>query len=167
MNFDNHGKLNKQEVLKMFTFTDVNGLQVNLFFEPNHKVSCQHVLVLVKRHDQYLCTIHKKRGVEFPGGKVEKNETVEEAAAREVWEETGVRISTPQWLAYYEVLDKTPFCKTVFIAEAVEEEQVPIDEETIGKLWLTEQELFNQPKLSFYMRDEGMAKILEYAHAKW
>lgn len=148
----------------MHTFIDMNGLQVDLYFEQRPTVQCGHVLVLVKQQDKWLCTIHKRRGVEFPGGKVEAGETIEQAAIREVAEETGVIITNPQWFAYYEVHDTIPFCKTVCIAELSSQGPVPNDDETIGKLWLTEQQIFEQPKLSFYMRDEGMKKIIERAN---
>ncbi|CAM5613392.1 Putative 8-oxo-dGTP diphosphatase YtkD [Lysinibacillus sphaericus] len=48
---------------------------------------------------QRLCTIHKRRGVEVPGGKVEPGETLEQAAVREVFEETGVHVKNLQWFA--------------------------------------------------------------------
>lgn len=147
----------------MHTFRDMNGLQVDLYFEQRPTAQCGHVLVLVKQQDKWLCTIHKRRGVEFPGGKVEAGETLEQAAIREVAEETGVVITNPQWFAYYEVHDTTPFCKTVFIAQLSSQGPIPNDDETIGKLWLTEQQIFEQPKLSFYMRDEGMKKIIAQA----
>ena len=35
------------------------------------------------------------------------------------------------------------------------------DYETEGVLWLTEEELWQQPNLSFYMRDAGMKKMLQ------
>ncbi|HJH10428.1 MAG TPA: NUDIX domain-containing protein [Metalysinibacillus jejuensis] len=147
----------------MYSFIDVNGLQVDLYLNEQPTKTCGHVLVLVKKDDKWLCTVHKRRGVEFPGGKVELNETSVQAAKREVYEETGVVITQPQWFAYYEVHDTIPFCKTVFIAEVIEERAVPYDEETIGKKWLTKAALFNEPNLSFYMRDEGMQKIIERA----
>ena len=86
----------------MVTFTDENGLQVDLYFGlQQYIVRPQHVLVIVKHHNHYLCTIHKKRGIEFPGGKVEKGETLQQASIREVLEETGVQINALEELGYY------------------------------------------------------------------
>ena len=33
--------------------------------------------------------------------------------------------------------------------------------ETIDRLWLAEEELFNHQNLSFYMQDDGMKKMLQ------
>lgn len=146
----------------MFSFQDLNGFQVDLSFtEGEFTVEPKHVLVLLKHEGKWLCTIHKHRGVEFPGGKLEPGETLEEAAVREVFEETGVRVKNLQWFAEYAVHDDTLFCKTVFTAQFASQEDIAFDLETSGMTWLTDNELAEHPNLSFYMKDEGMQKMLE------
>ena len=53
----------------------------------------RHVLVVLKHNGKWLLTRHSVRGVEFPGGKAEDGETIEEAVIRETIEETGVTIT--------------------------------------------------------------------------
>nr|WP_295971261.1 nucleoside triphosphatase YtkD [uncultured Bacillus sp.] len=77
-----------------------------------------HVLVICRFYHQWLLTKHKLRGWEFPGGKREPGETLEEAAVREVEEETGAHIKTMQFISEYEVTnEEESFVKAVFYAE--------------------------------------------------
>ncbi|MGE7675595.1 NUDIX domain-containing protein [Lysinibacillus sp. NPDC094403] len=146
----------------MFSFTDLNGLQVDLsFIRGELDIEPKHVLVLLKHENKWLCTIHKRRGVEVPGGKQEPGETLEQAAVREVFEETGVHVKNLKWFAEYAVHDDILFCKTVFTAQFVGQEDIEFDLETSGMLWLTDEEFAQHPNLSFHMRDEGMKKMLE------
>ena len=146
----------------MFSFQDLNGFQVDLSFTRGElTIESKHVLVLLKHQNKWLCTIHKRRGVEFPGGKVEPGETLEEAAVREVFEETGVRVKNLKWLAQYIVHSDSLFNKTVFTAQFVTQETIEFDLETSGMLWLTDEQLKDHQHLSFYMKDEGMKKMLE------
>lgn len=146
----------------MFSFTDLNGFQVDVSFtRGKFTMASKHVLVFLKHENKWLCTLHKRRGVEFPGGKLEHGETLEEAAIREVFEETGVHVKNLQWFAEYVVHDDCLFCKTVFIAQFAGQEEIAFDLETSGMTWLTDEELASHPNLSFYMKDEGMQKMLE------
>lgn len=146
----------------MFTFEDLRGCKVELSFTPNtFQVASKHVLILVQREGKWLTTIHKERGTEFPGGKVEPNETLEQAAIREVYEETGVRVKDVAWFAEYAVHAEPLFSKTVFTASFHAQEPLPADYETIGMAWLTEEEIFRSSPLSFYMQDEGMKMLLQ------
>ena len=146
----------------MFSFQDLNGFHVDLSFVKGElAMESRHVLVLLKHQNKWLCTIHKRRGVEFPGGKVEPGETLEEAAVREVFEETGVCVKNLQWFAQYVVHGENLFNKTVFTAQFASQEKITFDLETSGMLWLTDEQLKNQQNLSFYMKDEGMKKMLE------
>ncbi len=146
----------------MFTFIDENGFFVDLSFKKGQfKVSPKHVLVMVNNNDKWLCTIHKRRGVEFPGGKVEPGETLEDAAVREVYEETNVHITDIKWFADYLVHSIEPFCKAVYTGRVAAIDPFIGDHETMGMLWLTTEELLNYPNLSFYMRDAGLKKMLQ------
>ncbi|UED79428.1 NUDIX domain-containing protein [Lysinibacillus sp. CD3-6] len=146
----------------MFSFTDLNGFQVDLSFTRGElEVEPRHVLILLKHKNKWLCTIHKRRGVEVPGGKVEPGETLEQAAVREVFEETGVHVKNLRWFAEYAVHGDQLFCKTVFTAQFVSQDKVEFDLETSGMVWLTDEEFANHPNLSFHMKDEGMQKMLE------
>ncbi len=146
----------------MFTFIDENGLQVVLRFDEGpFEVEPRHVLALVKYEDKWLCTEHYKRGIEFPGGKQEEGETLMEAAIREVYEETQVKVKDARWFAYYVVYDEIPFCKAVFTASVDQIEEFVGEYETLARYWLTEEELLSHPNLSFYMRDDGVKKMLQ------
>mgnify|MGYP006377002743 FL=1 len=146
----------------MFTFIDLNNVQVDMSFEKGqYEIEPKHVLVVVKNGDYYLCSIHKERGVEFPGGKLEKGETLQAAAIREVLEETNVKIKNVQELCHYIVRDEKPFCKVVFSAQLDEELSEHFDYETSGRVWLTEEQLTQHENLSFYMKDAGMNRILQ------
>jgi 8-oxo-dGTP diphosphatase len=146
----------------MFTFIDENGCKVVLSFENvPFEIEPMHVLVFVFHEGKWLCTIHKKRGVEFPGGKVEPGETLEEAAIREVYEETAVHISDLKWFAHYIVHEHKPFCKAVFTGKVERIDEFIEENETLGMTWLTSKELENHPNLSFFMKDDGMKMMLQ------
>src|ERR1043166_1390291 len=54
------------------------------------EVAC---VVIQNKNQEYLLVYNKKHGKwQFPGGKLEKGETPEAAAHREIWEETNLLI---------------------------------------------------------------------------
>ncbi|WP_277586201.1 NUDIX domain-containing protein [Psychrobacillus antarcticus] len=155
----------------MISFQDLNGYDVKLTFEQGFfSIPSKHVLVVAKYKDKWLLTKHPKRGLEFPGGKVEKGETLLKAAIRETKEETNVDIVMLEWLAEYMVLDNIPFCKTVYIAEVGYINKDKTNFETEGALWLSSEELTQSECLSFHMKDNGMKAILKKVNeieTKW
>lgn len=146
----------------MFFFTDLNGTQVTLSFEPNSfSIPAKHVLVLANRENNWLMTRNPRRGLEFPGGKVEEGESLIEAVRRETREETGATLTDIEWFAEYVVHDKVPFRKVVFLARVSQLHDIDKSFETDGRKWLTVEEFNQSSELSFHMKDLGMKKMIE------
>lgn len=100
----------------MKTFFDITGNKVELCFnEEAFQEEARHVLVICQLGEGWVLTKHKIRGLEFPGGKMESGETLEETARREVYEETGAEISELRRMGAYRVTEANgSFVKTIF-----------------------------------------------------
>ncbi|XJZ26579.1 RNA deprotection pyrophosphohydrolase [Bacillota bacterium Lsc_1132] len=100
----------------MEKFFDCFGNEIEFTFTKNcFQQEARHILVMTETEDGWVLTNHKVRGLEFPGGKAEKGETLEEAARREVYEETGALLDALIWVGEYRVNDPVhPFVKAVF-----------------------------------------------------
>ncbi len=140
-------------------YKDLNGCVCCLFFEKGQsQIDSRHVLVIGKHNGKWLLTRHSVRGLEFPGGKAEPGESLEQAAKREVYEETGASVNSLEWLAEYTVYTDKPFSKTVFTA--VIEDMAEVEwMETDGPILVAE--LLIDENYSFLMRDAGMEAIIE------
>ncbi|WRP05823.1 nucleoside triphosphatase YtkD [Rossellomorea aquimaris] len=141
----------------MEQFIDENGKRVELSFEKGRfQQESHHVLILCRYKENWLLTRHKKRGLEFPGGKREKGETLEEAAIRETYEETGGVIKLPLCIGEYKVYDHSPFIKTIFFAEAegiISKEDYLETEGAV--LWNGDfSNIRDDPSFSFIMKDQ-------------
>lgn len=138
----------------MKSFVDKNGFTVEFstneaFGEP------YHVFVLCRYKGQWVLTKHRKRGLEFPGGKREKGETIEDAARREVHEETGGVVNHLVFVGQYKVHDPIkPFIKSIYFAELCELERKNDYLETDGPLLLATLPEVLGEEYSFIMRDE-------------
>ena len=97
------------------------------------------VVCVCKYHDKYVFSYNKKRnGWEIPGGHIEEGETWEEAAKREMYEETGAtkikvtpvcvyKISTFGLLCYCEILEMEELPKKYEMSKIVLSEELPSD----------------------------------------
>lgn len=155
----------------MFKFIDQNKNEVHLVFEKNaFSVTPAHVLVICRYNNEWLLTKHAKRGLEFPGGKVEEGETVEEAGIREVLEETGGVASIKDYLGEYKVHDSKAgsFVKAILFAEIVEMENKNHYFETDGPVLLKGDLLscLQSNDFSFIMKDEVVSAALVEAKQK-
>lgn len=122
-----------------------------------------HIWVICRFHDQWLLTKHSKRGFEFPGGKVETGETAEQAARREVDEETGAHIAALRVIGQYQVIGlNETFEKTIYYAEI---DSITLKKdylETNGPYFVSEfpVHLSADTRFSFLMKDAVLTKAL-------
>lgn len=148
----------------MEIFNDANGGLVKLSFQGNSfSEQPKHVLVICRMGRHWLLTKHKERGLEFPGGKVELGETLEEAARREVMEETGATVAKLTFIGEYEVTNHAgSFVKAIYygLIENITEKDDYF--ETSGPK-LIEGDLLSLrwgAKYSFIMKDQVVEKSI-------
>jgi 8-oxo-dGTP diphosphatase len=156
------GTLNSQ----IYPFIDFYRNKVEFSFE-NHPFSTnpRHVWIICCYGNQWLLTRHEDRGIEFPGGKVEAGETPEEAARREVYEETGGSVETLSYIGQYRVTGKQEVViKNVYFAiiKALEEKEHYF--ETAGPVLLKElpPNIKANNQFSFIMKDEVLTFSMEW-----
>lgn len=148
----------------MIIFNDYYDNEVKLSFE-DHPFSKhpKHVWVVCRFENQWLLTRHKRRGLEFPGGKVELNEDPKDAAIREVYEETGGTVSKIVYIGQYEVKGRGgTIVKNVYFAEIDKLEERPTYYETLGPVTTdTFPSLIERaPEYSFMMKDRVLVESL-------
>ncbi|SDM12478.1 RNA deprotection pyrophosphohydrolase [Sediminibacillus halophilus] len=149
----------------MITFTDYYNNEVKLSFD-DHPFSKnpKHVWVICRSDNRWLLTRHKERGIEFPGGKVEEGETAEEAAVREVHEETGGIVKDLVYVGQYHVAGKGgTIIKNVYFATIEQVIKQTTYYETEGPVWLDEfpKHMKINPDYSFMMKDQVLPLSLK------
>lgn len=150
----------------MIEFQDINGARVRLSFNKgSFSLQPRHVLVICNYKDQWLLTNHRLRGLEFPGGKVEEGESLEEAAKREVLEETGAILNFLNFIGEYEVNDENGlFVKAIFYGEVEQIQASAHYFETNGPRLIGKElseKRFGQ-EYSFIMKDNVVGEAIQY-----
>ncbi len=142
----------------MHQFIDYYGNTVEISFEDHpYDKKPKHVWVICSFEGKWLLTKHRYRGMEFPGGKVEEGETPEQAAIREVREETGGGISSICYLGQYQIIGKeTVVTKNIYYATIEKLHSQEHYFETVGPVLLAEipTNIKRDKRFSFMMRDD-------------
>lgn len=142
----------------MNTFRDYYNNEVKLTFEDHYfSKDPKHVWVICKYQEKWLLTNHKDRGMEFPGGKVEEGETAEQAAVREVNEETGGIVGRLSYIGQYYVAGKGGHViKNVYYAKINKLVDQPTYFETLGPVVLEKipENVQSDARFSFIMKDD-------------
>ena len=147
----------------MYFFKDDFGLPVTLTYDEAiySKRQAGHVLIFAFYRDKLLFTLHTKRGIELPGGKVEPGESSIAAAIRETYEETGCVLSAIEKIGQY-IVNET-IVKDIFIAKV--EKEVPYKQEgSVGGLVLFDeipQDVQSDHRFSRFLYDEVYPRTLE------
>lgn len=152
----------------MKEFLDIHGNRVELsFLQCYFQEEAKHVFILCQFEEAWVLTNHKVRGLEFPGGKMEAGETLEESAHREVYEETGAILENLQKIGEYRVTDHNgSFVKAIFWGKIKKLEDKETYYETNGPI-LVKGDILQQrfgDEYSFIMKDQVVEECIKYIY---
>lgn len=128
----------------------------------------EHVLSIPNFYGKYLLTQHKKRGIEFPGGKKEPGESSELAVKRELYEETGATINHLVYIAQYTVYHTTGekwFTKDVFFVDVMDINEKSDYLETNGPVLCDDLNAISDDEKSYLLEDEAILLCVERVKA--
>jgi 8-oxo-dGTP diphosphatase len=151
--------------LKAQWFKNFLGQDIYLTFNPDlFSPHPNHVLVLPFYQGSLLFTLHSSRGWEVPGGKIEPGERPAQAAAREVWEETGANLKELIQIGEYRVTNEngTSFSKAIFAATVERWGVRPDGFETIDAALFPLDVDTTQQEFSPYMKDGVFSSIQRF-----
>ncbi|CAM3807633.1 NUDIX hydrolase [Xenorhabdus thuongxuanensis] len=132
-------------------------------FSPHVTVAC-----IVHAENKFLVVeelINGKPLWNQPAGHLEADETLLEAAERELWEETGIRAQPQAFLKLHQWIapDRTPFIRFLFL---VEMEKIlntnPQDNDIHCCHWLSAEEILNSSQLRSPLVAESLICYLEH-----
>lgn len=148
------------------TFTDFYYNEVRLSFtQTPFSKNPKHVWVICRYKNKWLLTAHHSRGWEFPGGKVEPGERPEEAAVREVMEETGAKVAQLYYVGQYFVAGKGgDIIKNIYFAEVAEliEREHYFETEGPVLLHVLPSNIREDKQFSFIMKDDVLTHSIAY-----
>lgn len=117
-------------------------------FKPHVTVAC-----VVHAAGKFLVveeTINGKALWNQPAGHLEADETLIQAAERELWEETGIRATPQSFLRMHQWIapDRTPFLRFCFVIELEQSQPTePQDDDIDCCLWLTAEQILEAENL--------------------
>ena len=150
--------------MRNVNFCDKDGREVVLNYKDDVDIpNGNHVLAVQVFNDKLLFTKHKHRGIELPGGKVEKNEKSIDAILRELHEETGAIPKKTHYIAQYQIKtkDKSLFLKDVFFIEVSHIENSSSYYETNGPCLYVKIDDIPYEQRSFLIEDAAILHCLE------
>ncbi len=128
-------------------------------FKPHVTVAC-----VVQAQNSFLIveeTINKKVLWNQPAGHLEANETIIEAAERELWEETGIEATPQSLLKLFQWIapDGTPFLRFTFVIDLPDKLPTePHDSDIDRCLWLPPEQIIQADNLRSQLVRESVIR---------
>jgi 8-oxo-dGTP diphosphatase len=149
----------------MEEYQDIFGNPIQLTFDPSEFCRPGHVLIVPLWEGKLVCTQHKVRGIELPGGKIEPGETPLAAAVRELYEETGASLKKIALIGQYIItMGEKRIVKSIYLGEVSELLPLPQETDTEGAVLFDEipQDVANDPRFSPFMKDAVFPRTLQH-----